>query len=532
MTVQAPAPFAPPKAGGTLRVVAQGDVDFMDPALADSIISWPLEYATCAKLLNYPDKPPPAGSYLVPEVAAALPARSSDGKTYTFTIRHGFRFSPPSNQQVTAETFRYTIERSLNPRMKSPAAKFPFITDIVGEPAYEAGKAKHISGITVDGNRLTIRLTDDSGALPGQLASPFFCAVPTDTPIDASGVPTVGSAGPYYVSSYTPGQGVVLKRNPNYTGNRPHHLDEIDFTPNVSQERAVAEIKAGQIDYSLDGAPPDQDRQLQARYGTDSPAGRAGRQQYFIYPGPFLEYFALNTSRPLFADARLRQAVNYAIDRQALVRRGDRPSRPTDQYLQPQMPGYQELHIYPPVSDLARAKQLAHGHHGTAILYTCNSTPCLEQAAIITANLKAIGINVDVKTFPGYGFVNQAGKRGARFDIVLDAWISDYFDPFDSLNALLDGKTITPVGNNNVSYFNDPVYNRRFDAAAKLTGAARYRAYARLDADLTRDAAPWVPVSNSLIQAFFSARVGCQQFAPAAASNIDLAALCIRAHAH
>ena len=116
--------------------------------------------------------------------------------------------------------------------------------------------------------------------------------------------------------------------------------------------------------------------------------------------------------------------------------------------------------------------------------------------------------------------------------MVLDAWISDYFDPFDSLNALLDGKTITPVGNSNVSYFNDPAYNRRFDAAAKLTGAARYRAYG--DSTLTSPAtpAPWVPVGNSVIQAFFSARVGCQQFAPAAASNIDLAALCIRAHAH
>jgi peptide/nickel transport system substrate-binding protein len=300
----------------------------------------------------------------------------------------------------------------------------------------------------------------------------------------------------------------------------------------VSPERAVAEIKAGQIDYSLDGAPADQDRQLQARYGIDSPAGRAGRAQYFIYPGQFLEYYALNTSRPLFGDARLRQAVNYAIDREALLRRADRPSRPTDQYLQPQMPGYKELHAYPPVPDLLRAKRLAHGHHGTAILYTCNSIFCREQAAILAANLRAIGISVDVKTFPGYGFVNQAGIKGAPFDIVLDAWISDYFDPFDSLNALLDGKTIAAAGNNNVSYFNDPAYNRRLAAAAKLTGVARYNAYARLDADLTRDAAPWVPVGNSLTQAFFSARVGCQQFAPGAGSNVDLAALCIRGRAH
>jgi hypothetical protein len=94
-----------------------------------------------------------------------------------------------------------------------------------------------------------------------------------------------------------------------------------------------------------------------------------------------------------------------------------------------------------------------------------------------------------------------------------------------------DGSTITEAGNNNVSYFNDPAYNRRFAAAAKLTGAARYR-YAQLDADLTRNAAPWFPVSNSLVQAFYSARVGCQQFAPAASSNTDLAALYIRSQTH
>ena len=292
VTVQAPAPLASVKAGGTLRVVAQNDVDSMDPALAYDFNSWALEYATCAKLFNYPDKPLPAGNQLVPEVAAALPTRSADGKTYTFTIRRGFRFSPPSNQPVTAQTFKYTIERTLNPKMKSPAASPPFVTDIVGERAYEAGKAKHISGISVHGNKLTIRLTDDNGTLLTWLATPFFCAVPTDTPIDPQGVREVPSAGPYYISSYIPGQGIVLKRNPNYTGSRPHHFDEIDFRPNVPQERAVAEIEAGQADYSLDGAPPNRTRGCRpATAPTAQPAEPVGNStsttpgQWFV-PSP------------------------------------------------------------------------------------------------------------------------------------------------------------------------------------------------------------------------------------------------------
>ena len=80
--------------GGTLRIVSSSDVPFMDPALGGD---YQLGYATCAQLLNYPDKAGLAGSQLTPEVAQSLPARSPDGRTYTFKIRPGFRFSPPSN---------------------------------------------------------------------------------------------------------------------------------------------------------------------------------------------------------------------------------------------------------------------------------------------------------------------------------------------------------------------------------------------------------------------------------------------------
>ncbi len=73
-------------------------------------------------------------------------------------IRKGFRFSPPSNEPVTAETFKYTIERTLNPRMKSSAAANGYLATIVGAQAYMKGKARHISGIVANGDRLTVRL--------------------------------------------------------------------------------------------------------------------------------------------------------------------------------------------------------------------------------------------------------------------------------------------------------------------------------------------------------------------------------------
>ncbi len=216
-------------AGGTARVDSAFDVSSMDPALANT--PWQVLYATCAMLLNYPDRAGLAGSQLVPEVAQALPTRSADGRSYTFTIRQGFRFSPPSNEPVTAQTFKYAIERALNPRMRSPVASE--FGDIVGARAYMAGKSTHIAGVIAQGSTLTVRLTAPAPDLLARIAEPPFCAVPSNTPIEPRGVRVIPSAGPYRVASYAPGQGVVLTRNPNYHGSRPHHFERIEVAVGV-----------------------------------------------------------------------------------------------------------------------------------------------------------------------------------------------------------------------------------------------------------------------------------------------------------
>ena len=187
--------------GGTLHVTSQEEPDSLDPALAYHPLSWQLEYATCAKLVNYPDRPAPQGSQLAPEVAKSLPALSPDRKTYTFTIRKGFRFSPPSNEAVTARTFKFAIERGLRlpPRLNGHA------DEIVGATAYANGKAPHVAGIAATGNRLTIRLSKPSPWFLERLAEPLFCAVPVDTPVTPRGVPVLPAAGPYYFASHEPG---------------------------------------------------------------------------------------------------------------------------------------------------------------------------------------------------------------------------------------------------------------------------------------------------------------------------------------
>ncbi len=243
VTVDAPTtgPATLASGGATLRIEAGLDVDSMDPALAYEVAeSWQLLYATCAKLLNYPDESGPAAARLIPEVAEALPVRAADGRTYTFKIRPGFRFSPPSNQPVTAQTFKDTIERTLNPRMGSATAFY--LADVVGARAYMAGKTDHINGVVANGDTLTIHLVKPVGDFPTRIATPSFCAVPSGTPSDPRGLRVLPSAGPYYLASYTPGHGIVLVRNPNYHGSRPRHFARIEFTV-APYRQAVADVR-------------------------------------------------------------------------------------------------------------------------------------------------------------------------------------------------------------------------------------------------------------------------------------------------
>jgi YVTN family beta-propeller protein len=511
---------------GTLRIDTLSELGPLDPALVGTYVGLEVLQATCAKLVNFPDRPGSAAFVPTPEVAASLPAVSADGRTYTFTIRPGFRFSPPSNQPVTAQTFKDTIERTLNPKTKS--IYVIDFTDIVGAGAYVAGKAHHISGVVARGRTLTIRLVAPNPDLLARLGEPPMCAVPSDTPIDAQGVNGIPMAGPYYIASYGPRQGVVLAPNPDYHGSRPRHFARIEVSVGISIARAIAAVTSGRADNVTLGSdanlsPPQlaaETSRLAARYGPASAAAKAGTQQYFVNPRNELVYFAFNTHRPLFADARMRQAVSYAIDRRALAAlEPPYPLHPTDHYLPADMPGYSDLHAYPLTAHPATARTLADGRGRTAVLYTCEYSFCDEQARIVKTDLAAIGLRVQIKEFSFADLINRMAKRGEPFDLGYFDWVADFPDPDAMLNQLLETSALYPT-------FDVPTWRHRLAAAGSLSGPERYLTYGKLDIDLARDAAPLLAFGNTYTHDLFSARIGCQAYG--AFGWIDLAALCLR----
>jgi ABC-type oligopeptide transport system substrate-binding subunit len=493
------------------------DVDYVDPALSFYVPTWQIEYSTCSRLVNFPDAPAPEGSVLQPEVAAGLPTVSPDGRTYSFTLRNDYVFSPPSNEPVTAVHFEHAFDRLVSPTMNSPAQRF--ITDI--------------TSVVASGNTLTITLAQPSADLLARLTMPFFCPLPTSVPIDADGIDApVPSAGPYYIASWTRTQEIVVRENPNYVGSRPHHFHEIHYLIGLPLETIRARIEAGDAD--LGDLPPAAHAELGQTYGPASPAAVRGQQQYFIYPNPTVLYLAMNHDRPLFGgpgplgNVNLKQAVNFAIDREALMlQRGAYAGTPTDQHLPYGIVGFRDADIYPSRPDIQRARALALGNtrSGQGVLYCSNRSPAPQQCQIVQANLRNIGLEMEIKLFPRAEQFERARTRGEPFDMTLEGWHVDYFDPFNFL-FLLDGSTLKPTGNLNFAYFNDPVYNSRIQAANQLDGAARANAFGELDVEIAQAAAPWVPYGVPNDRLFFSGRIGCQTYVPA--FGISLGALCVR----
>jgi ABC-type transport system substrate-binding protein len=509
----------PGATGGTLNVDLPNDVDYTDPALDYLSTGWEIEYSTCLKLLNYPDANGAKGSQLVPEAAVGFPKVSNNGKTYDFTVKAGFtRFS--NGQRVTAANFKAAFDRDADPKMQSPAV--PFFSDIVG-----ANKSP-VSGVKVRGSHLTITLTKASPDFLARVAMPFFCAIPTNLAHDPNGVLTPPAAGPYYIAARVPNKSITVKRNPFYKGKRPHNVSQIVYDVGNSLSATYLRVQQGSTDYAAGGIPPASYAEAAQKYGIN-------KSQFFVKPQLGVSYIAMNHDRAGFKGAKgaaLAKAINYAIDRKAMLAQGGYlAGKRTDQILPPGMAGFRDASLYPLKGpDLTTAKKWA-AKAGvkpgqTLEYYTSNTGSAPLVAQILQFNLKQIGINVNSHLFARAVQIEKEGTRGEPFDLTSEAWIADYADPYDFINVLLSGDNLHNSNNNNVAYFNDPTYNKEMRAASLLSGQKRYATYGNLDVSMMKNNPPWAARSNFNDRVLVSKRVGCFTFNPI--YSVDLAAVCVK----
>jgi tRNA A-37 threonylcarbamoyl transferase component Bud32 len=515
----APTPL-PPIKGEEIRVSTPTDtaVD-VDPMGGKGSVQQ-LMYATCANLLYYPDSAGVDGTQLRPEIAAAMPTVSPDGRTYTFRIRQGYRFSPPSGEAVTARTFQHTLERSLSPKNVYSAGPW-LVSDILGVSAYHAGKAEHISGVAIHGNSLAITLVKPAGDFLTRLSMFAFCPVPLSSPVRAPAIivrPTP-SAGPYYISSIQ-GERTVLERNPNYSGPRPRRAERIVYTNNIPTPTAVGLADKG----SVDVLPQDFDNTtplmhsgglLDERKGVRSAAARAGKQQYYLYDAPFVDAIAFNTKRPLFRDVRLRRAVNYALGRRALAAAlGDIPA---NQIVPPAVPGFLPRDVYPlREPDFATARRLTVGRRRHAVIAICGDARLPKLAAIVSLNLARIRIATSVLQS------QECPGRFERADLLFVTLGGNELDPAKFLDQALESSVYgSPLG---PGPWRSAAFRRDLQRAHVLRGTARTVAFRRIQTRLTR-MAPFAVYGSWVWAQYLSPKLGCKVF-QAEYGFVDLGALC------
>lgn len=509
--------------GGVLKIAMPGDPFFglaPDPPVGLSFEVRQVEHATCASLLGYPDEPAPDGWELQPEVAEAMPEVSADGLTYTFRIREGFAFSPPSNEPLTAETFRYSIERALSPGLGAHSQGMAHLGDIAGAQGFYAGEADEIEGMSADGNTLTITLEAPSPDFPARIALPYFCPVPLGTPVVLDGldpIPPLASAGPYYLARHEGGELAILRPNPNYPGSRPQHFDHIVLRLGVDPSDALGLVRSGEMDAAI--TPPFRPLlsplgDLAREWGPGSEAAASGDQRWFGGPRFGLALIALDPNRPPFDDVDVRRAVSLAIDRTALALPFD--EAPFGSLLPPSVPGSEPIDTPVPDPDVDAALELMAGRSGRAVMVQQSEcADCLDFANTLAGQLGQIGIELEVRPVDGDPFeaINAPDSDVNVIDHALD---STYSDPA----ALL----ATIRGVRGVPWLPEPILEE-LDRVEGLEGQERIDETARLARRLSDEEFLAIPVSYPVYPMFIGESVGCAFVQPAIGA-VDLAALC------
>ena len=415
---------------------------------------------------------------------------------------------------------RSSLERALSPKLVNSYCRDAVLSDIAGEKAYVAGHTQHISGIAVDGDRVSIRLVAPSWTLPARVAMPCFSVVPQGTPADPDGISEpIPSAGPYYIDYNLQDFQLVLRKNPNYGGKRPQKVDGVIVKESLSPDQAAQLVETGKADYAFDdGDPPSPVFAPGGRL--DRAYGSGADPRYVRKPANGTRFLMFNTTRGPMADVRLRHAVALALDRQAIAELVD--SNPRSLFLSPGVPGYAA--IPEPGPQVAQARALLRDRSVPVTLLADAGNPRSERiSAEVKKELDRAGFHVRVLLLADlWGYA----RNGGRADLLLDGWANDYPDAQNSFTDLLDprdGVHFYPA------WFKDARWLGRMRAAAAAPEAARAVAYRKLDRDLAGGPLPATGLTENVSPPqFFSARVTCASYLPQFYGLADPTSLCLR----
>jgi peptide/nickel transport system substrate-binding protein/oligopeptide transport system substrate-binding protein len=490
-----------PVSGGTLTVSFKDDLKTLDPAIGYDTDSWSIERQIYNGLLDYKG----FTTQLQPDIAADMPKISTDGKTYTFKLRSGVKFS--NGRTVTADDFKYSWERMLNPNTAGPMTGGSFWGGVHGAQDFYNGAATSISGIkVVDPSTLEIDLDTPNQSFLNIIAMPFGFVIPKEA-VAAAGSDyahkPVGT-GPFTLDKWTPGQLIVLKKNPSYFGTKPY-LDEVDAQIGLTPEVAYLRVQNNQLDI----AQPD--NTIPSAQYIQLSSNPTWKNRILKNTNVDIYYLAMNVNMKPFDNKLVRQAFNYLVNKANLVKILNGRGVVNNGIQAPPMPGY--VPNYNPLGldangqSVQKAKDLlkqagydaSHPFPPQDLVYAKASADWDRWAASIQQDFQQAGVTLNLKGLAFSAFLDITGKPNTTA-LSLNNWIQDFPDPSDFIDPILTCAAANVTANGgNVAFFCDKDADKIADQARGDTNSAeRLKLYQQFQDIVVSKDFPWVPLFSSV----------------------------------
>jgi YVTN family beta-propeller protein len=501
--------------GGTLTVSSAFEPPAtLDPASNEDFIGWQILSITNDGLLAYRKVGGPGGATLVPDLASALPEVSADGLTYRFPLRGGIRYS--TGEPVRPEDFRHALERTLS--LNSGWAYLYFAID-GARACGKAPSACDLSGsIVADEEAVTFHLAHPDPDLPFKLALPPAFPVPVSTPGADQGLDPVPATGPYMIDE-AGADGLEVVRNPEFdewsgAAQPDGFVDAISWRFHQEVGTAFDRLSAGEVDWMTNTPAPEDLASLLT----------AHPDQVVFSPLPGTVYVGFDLDTPPFDDPRVRQAVNFAIDRDHVLELlGAADYRPTCQVLPPNVQGYEAFCPYTLEPD-AGVWSSPDPDQGRALIEDANAVGAkvtvwsshgdlagaVDVMRYVAGVMKDIGLHASlkvVKRFDDYGPAVYGGEAQSY----LFGWLAGYPGAGDFIPPQF--ACGAPA---NASGLCDENVDAAIERAQRLQAtdpAAANRTWIQIEHRLVSDAV-WAPLANFGATFAFSARTENVQVHP------------------
>ncbi|MGB9377081.1 MAG: ABC transporter substrate-binding protein [Mycobacteriales bacterium] len=495
---QGPAPaVSGAKSGGTVNVIRQSEISHLDPQRVYSFAGLMNAQLYSRYLTTWKDEG--KGHLILVGDLAETPGTNvnNDCKTWEFKIKDGVKFE--DGRSITSKEIAYGIARSFDPDLTGgPTYIQEWLADT---PQYDtvfnfkANKSALPPGLTTpDPKTLRFEFKKPHCDLPFAASLPYTSPLPADkdTGIDLDKQPF--SSGPYRFTKHTVGSEFVLERNTNWDPKtdpvRHQYPDKFVWhfgpDPDAQTNRIIADNGDDATTLGWNGVPA----ALVSKVAGD----QGLKKRAVLSPTPSANRLTINTQR--VTDLKVRQALNYAIDRDGLIKSlgGATVASPITTLMPPGTLGFNKYDAYPAgkSGNLSKAKELLGGKTPSLVLAVADTNT--DVGTQLKGNLERAGFKITVKTVPADSYLDEVGKKDNPWDIWVDSWASDWPSGAAILPVLFDGRTIKATNNQDTSYVNDNAINADFDRVLKLDPADQAKDWGKLDEKIMKDLAPAVPL--------------------------------------